>query len=91
MRTIVLGVITVWIVIENDWPEVIYYLALLAAFWLLGFLPFKMIASGYDQPWTRYLFPFLDMALLSFTLLSRNPLDPTPVPYPMQFRWDNEL
>ena len=91
VRTIVLGVITVWIVIENDWPEVIYYLALLAAFWLLGFLPFKMIASGYDQPWTRYLFPFLDMALLSFTLLSKNPLDPTPVPYPMQFRWDNEL
>ena len=91
VRTVVLGVIAVWIVIENDWPEVTYYLALLVAFWLLGLLPYKLINNGYDNVWTRYLFPSLDMALLSFTLIFKNPLDPTPVPYPMQFRWDNEL
>ena len=91
VRTVVLGVIAVWIIIENVWPEVTYYLALIAAFWLLGFLPYKLINKGYDNEWTRYLIPFLDMALLSFTLISRNPLDPTPVPYPMKFRWDNEL
>ena len=58
---------------------------------MLGFLPFKLISSGYDNAWTRYLFPFLDMALLSFTLISTNPLDMTPDPYPLKFRYDNEL
>tara|TARA_B100000029_G_scaffold318646_1_gene311157 strand:- start:2680 stop:3477 length:798 start_codon:yes stop_codon:yes gene_type:complete len=31
------------------------------------------------------------MEMLTFTLLSKNPMGPNPVPYPMQFRWDNEL
>ena len=56
VSTVVLGIIAIWIIIENVWPELTYYMATLATFWLLGYLPYRLISSGYDKLWIRYLF-----------------------------------
>lgn len=91
VRSAALAVIAAWLLIENPWPESAYYLLLLIAFWLLGYLPYGLASRGRDSAGMLYLFPFLDMALLTFTLLSNNPFDPTPIPYPLKYRFDNEL
>ncbi|HUI27672.1 MAG TPA: adenylate/guanylate cyclase domain-containing protein, partial [Candidatus Kryptonia bacterium] len=86
------AVISVWITIENPFPDVLFYFAMVAGFAVLGIAPLALRRAGLDAPWQRYLFPMLDMALLTITVIVPNPLSQRPaLPPPLRLRLGNEL
>jgi adenylate cyclase len=90
-RWLVLSVIAVWIGIENDWPEALFYHAFVIAFIATGAAPVLLIRAGRLVEWHRYLFPFLDMLLMTLLLLVPNPLDADRFPPPATLRFRNEI
>lgn len=72
-RLFSLGVIAVWLGVQNPFPDFVYFWALLAAFILLVWFPYKHHQRGGSGSWHQYAYPLGDMALLTFMVLSPIP------------------
>src|SRR5262249_51266818 len=91
LRAAALAIIAVWISFENPFPELMYYYGALVLFALLGFGPLLLRRAGAHPAWGRYIFPLLDIALLTLVVVVPNPLEWQTVPLPMLLRRSNEL
>lgn len=91
-RLVSLGVVAVWLGIQNPFPETLYFWGLLLGFVLLGWLPYDHFRRGNGSSWPRYAYPSADMALLAFTLLFPNPLSSLgEAPAAVALRFGNEI
>jgi adenylate cyclase len=84
----------VWLAFENPFPEVLYYHGVILLFAGLGLVPVILHRSPRrrDFRWLRYLFPVLDVGLLTVVVLVPNPLESdTVLTAPMRLRSGNEL
>ena len=84
-RLIGLAIIAPLLVYLNQNWDVIYYLALLAGFALIGFAQMRIGRVGRSRPELMLL--FCDLALLTFTLVYPNPLREDAWPIAMQYRF----
>jgi len=91
VRAVAMTVIAIWITIENAFPRVLYYYALLGVVAGLGFVPVFLWRIGRYRPWMRYAFTTLDIALLTFAVFSPNPFDHDLLPPQHLLRIGNEL
>lgn len=92
VRLVSLGVVAVWLGIQNPFPDTFYFWALLFGFILLGWLPYDHYRRSNDSSWPRYVYPSADMALLAFTLLFPNPLSSlAEAPAAVALRFGNEI
>jgi adenylate cyclase len=90
VRLVALAVLSVWVGIENDFPEAWYPLASIVGFALIGVVPPALVRRGSGIKWL-YLQPVLDFSLLTFIVLTPNPFDPDPFPAAMRLRLRNEF
>jgi adenylate cyclase len=67
-RTLAVVVVSVWLVLIVPWPREAYYLGLAAAFFVLGFVPYRLRHSPYAIP-IKLAFTLLDVALVTFAIL----------------------
>jgi len=91
VRAAALLVIAIWIPIENSFPQLLLFEAFVVLFALLGFAPLWLHHAGRYARWMRYLFPLLDVALLTVAVLLPNPFGPELVPRQQYLRFGNEL
>ena len=82
-RLFSLGVIAVWLGVQNPFPDFVYFWALLAAFILLVWFPYKHHQRGGSGSWYQYAYPLGDMVLLTFMVLFPNTLSDQ-LTYPAQ-------
>lgn len=86
MRAVALAAVAVMLFYIVPAPMVFYYEALLAVFIVIGFVHFWLSRGPNAAPWHGYLFVGLDLALLSYTLISPNPLGDEAFTLQMQLR-----
>ncbi len=91
LRLVALVVISGWLLVQSPWPGVIFYLAFMPAFALLGAAPVALRRAGLWGPRLRYVAPTLDIALLTFVLFAANPLEPEWFPVAMKLHFANEV
>ncbi len=91
VRAAALAIITIWITIENPYPEFLFFYLFIAGFAVLGFLPLALRDRGLYAPWQRYLFPALEFMLLTVAVFSDNPLGEDTFPAAMNLRFGNEM
>ncbi len=91
VRAVTMTVIAVWLFFQVPLEEVAFYWVLLAAFILIGWLPYHFRLREGTLDWVFYLFPLLDAALLTYTLIAPNPLDKENLPAAMLLRLGNEI
>lgn len=90
-RVLSIAVVSLWLVVQQPIAEAVYYLALMPGFIILGWLPYELRRRGYAWPWPRYVFPLLDMVLLTYVLLFPNPLVSVEFPPALFLRFGNEI
>ncbi|MEM7523275.1 MAG: adenylate/guanylate cyclase domain-containing protein [Pseudomonadota bacterium] len=82
-RTISLFVVCALVAIIAPYPEFLYFIGLISLFILFGWAQYALARRGVAQSLAPYVFLTLDMALMTFTLISPNPFsDPG---FPPQF------
>jgi adenylate cyclase len=86
-----LAFVGLWLTLENPVRSVVYLLAYVAGFAVIGLIPVVLRRRGRWRPWHAYLFALLDAALLTVAILAPNPLDDTPNPLPQRFAFGNDL
>jgi adenylate cyclase len=91
VRLIALVVISIWLVIQNFTVATLFYLAFMPLFALLGAAPLALRRAGVNEPWVRYAFPLLDVALMTFMLFATNPLEVHWLPIGMKLRFGTEI
>lgn len=67
-RALVLPIIAVWFSIEYPASMLLVFYPSLVAFGLLGYAPLWLRRAGVCGGWVRYLFPFLDVTLLTLVV-----------------------
>ncbi|MGI9382516.1 MAG: adenylate/guanylate cyclase domain-containing protein [Methyloligellaceae bacterium] len=72
-RTVALGAIALLLPAISNYPNFLYYEALLLVFLALGMTQYSLAVSRYAQRWHPYLFVTLDVVLLAFTLTVPSP------------------
>ena len=91
-RLVALGIVAVWIGVQNPYPDALYFSALLLGFVVLGWLPYNDLRRGHETSWPRYAYIAGDMALLAFTLLFPNPFSSFgEFPAAVVLRFGNEI
>ena len=88
-RTAAMLAIAVLLVFVTPYPGMLYYHGLLAIFIALGLARLKLQRSVWNRPWQVYALITIDFALLTFTLLSPNPLAVHELPPQLAFRFGN--
>ena len=91
VRAVALVVIAVWIPVENSFPQTLFFEAFVVLFAVFGFAPLWLHHVGRYKRWMRYLFPLLDIALLTTAVFLPNPFEPELVPRQQYLRFGNEL
>jgi adenylate cyclase len=91
VRLVSMGVIAAWLTFQIPAEEIAYYWVLLTGFVLAGWLPYEHRRRGRRWRWPRYVYPFVDAALLTFCLLAPNPLDEETYPPQLFLRFGNEI
>ena len=91
VRLFAVPILAVWVTIENGWPMALFQLAFIVAFTAIGVAPLLLRRWGRHAPRQDYLFPFLDMFLLTLLLLLPNPLEADRPPAAMTLRYRNEI
>ena len=86
MRVVALAAVAVMLFFIVPVPMVFYYEGLLAVFIVIGFVHYGLCRGPDAAAWLGYLFVGLDMALLSFTLVSPNPFGDDAFAQQMQLR-----
>lgn len=77
--------------IEMGFPLALNYYGYLTAFAFSAYLQMLMRRPGVDRPWMLWLFPFIDMTLLTAAIVLPNPFDINALPPPMQLGFDTIL
>ena len=91
-RLVALGIVAVWIGVQNPLPDTLYFWGLLLGFILLGWLPYNHFRRGNQSTWPRYIYPAADMVLLAYTLLFPSPVsDLGDYPAAVVLRFGNEI
>lgn len=88
-RTAALVVIAILLCFLVSFPAVFYYHALILVFILSGLANLALMRSGLLRSWHPFVFIFADFALISFTLLYRNPFIETDLPHQFILRFGN--
>ena len=88
-RTAAVAVVGLWLAWSIPAPFYYYYEALLAAFIGIGWLHFLVSRNLGAGHWLVYVLASVDMALLTFAVLSNNPFSEHPLPAPLLYRFDN--
>lgn len=70
-------------------PQAFYFLAILALFIVIGFAHQYAVEAAPARNWVGYIFITLDVLLLTFVLLSPNPLEAEPWPRQLSLRLGN--
>lgn len=91
VRVVALLVLAFSIWLENPFPNYLYFGAYLVVFGILGIAPLWLHRRGRYRRWMRYLFPALDIALLTLAIFVPNPFERDLLPTQMQLRFSNEL
>lgn len=91
LRLGVCAIVAVILTVEMGLPLAFNYYGYLGAFAFSAYLQMLLRKPELDQPWMHWLFPFIDMALLTGAIVLPNPFDPTPLPPPMQLGFDTIL
>ncbi len=86
MRVVALAAVAVMLFFIVPVPMVFYYEGLLAVFIVIGFVHYWLCRGPDPAPWLGYLFVTLDMALMSYTLVSPNPFGDDAFALQMQLR-----
>ncbi len=71
------------------WPAVWYWLGLIAVFVAVGWAQYLIATRRWFRDWMVYAFVAFDTALLVFTLIYPNPLNPPDLPPQMALRFGN--
>ena len=87
-RTAAVVIVGLWLFWVIPAPRVYYYEALLAVFIAIGWLHFHVSLRAGSEHWLIFLFAFVDMGLLTFSILSRNPFEEVPLPVALHYRFD---
>ena len=87
-RTAAVVIVGLWLFWVIPAPRVYYYEALLAVFIAIGWLHFHVSLRAGSEHWLIFLFAFVDMGLLTFSILSRNPFEEIPLPVALHYRFD---
>lgn len=90
-RAVSMTVIAIWLGVQVPLSEVPFYWALLVGFVLAGWLPYDHRRRGKQWRWPRFVYPLVDATLLTFALLTPNPLDAVTYPPPLFLRFGNEI
>lgn len=89
MRLVALGVLSVAFALMQPGPVALANIAILSAFAVLGWLPYRSISRWPTARWVPFVCVVLDMLLLSWVLLGYNPaVDPHNYPQ-LMFRFSN--
>ncbi|WP_374466030.1 adenylate/guanylate cyclase domain-containing protein [Ferrovibrio sp.] len=91
LRLGVCAIVAVILTVEMGLPLAFNYYGYLGAFAFSAYLQMLLRKPELDQPWMHWLFPFIDMALLTGAIVLPNPFDPSPLPPPMQLGFDTIL
>lgn len=91
LRFAVCFVVACILSVEMGFPLAYNYYGYLGAFAFSSYLQMLMRKPGIDQPWMLWLFPFIDMALLTAAIALPNPFDLNPLPAPMRLGFDTIL
>ncbi len=91
LRWIAMPIIAVYVVLENSYPEMLFFEASIALFLLAGCLPYWLDQRGQYRPWHRYLFPAIDILLLAVVNFVPNPLAEHPFSPQVLTRFRNEM
>ncbi|MEE8445023.1 MAG: adenylate/guanylate cyclase domain-containing protein [Alphaproteobacteria bacterium] len=89
VRTVALAATAVWLIDVIEYPQVLFYHAVLAVFALLGLghdLSARRLAPAI---WPSALFILADSCLMAYTLSTVNPLEVAPAPAQMTLRLGN--
>lgn len=89
MRLVILAILTLVFAVMQPWHVAMANTAMLLAFALLGWLPYRYAAGKSGRAWVPYACVIVDMLLLIWVLIIYNPLvDPVNDPV-MMFRFSN--
>jgi len=90
-RTVALLLLVVWVVISRaeDPARVINYLIVISVFIALGLVHYSLIGSRFDQPWIKYVFITLDIAIVSVLMATIPLYETADLPSVMVFRASN--
>jgi adenylate cyclase len=77
--------------IEMGWPLALNYYGYLGAFAFSAYIQLLLRKPDLDRPWMHWLFPFIDMALLTAAIVLPNPFDHSEMPPPMRLGFDTIL
>ncbi len=91
LRMVALPVIAIWIVIENDYPGLLFFEFSVICFLLIGMAQYYLWQRGGYREWHRYLFPALDITVLALINFLPNPLADRTFSPQILLRFDNEL
>lgn len=93
VSAVALVVVSGWLLVEIPFPDVLYYLALMAGFVVLFVGPGLLTAAGHPLTWERYLLPVLIGGLLTFAIYYPNPLSELEnvVPPGWRLHFNNEV
>lgn len=91
LRFAVCLVVATILSVEMGFPLALNYYGYLAAFAFSAYLQMLMRRPGTDRPWMLWLFPFIDMTLLTAAIVLPNPFDINALPPPMQLGFDTIL
>ncbi len=85
-RTLAIIVIAASLAVEQPLGPSGYYLAVIGAFIVLGFVHRIVVARLSPATWPAYILIIADFCLLTYVLVAPNPLSPDPLPPPFQLR-----
>jgi adenylate cyclase len=91
VRALALAVVAISISLENPYPDVLWFYGFLVLFGALTVTPLWLYRTGRYRRWMRYLFPLLDVSLLTIAVFVPNPLEHQLLPPQMLLRYGNEL
>lgn len=91
LRLGVCAIVGTILTLEMGWPLALNYYGYLGAFAFSAYVQMLLRRPGLDRGWMHWLFPFIDMALLTGAIVLPNPFDPNPLPPPMQLGFDTIL
>ncbi|MFN3261545.1 MAG: adenylate/guanylate cyclase domain-containing protein [Pikeienuella sp.] len=73
------------------WPAVWYWLGLIGVFIAVGWAQYLIATTRWFRDWMVYAFVAFDTALLVFTLVYPNPIDPADLPPQAALRFGNSV
>lgn len=87
----VLGLVFVWIHVENGVPAAFYFYPYLLALAALLLAPYALARRGYRAVWIQFAIPALWILVLVLAVLSSNPLDEFEFPIQYRLGFGNQL